>query len=100
MWNYEHNKQTFHLPSLQLPVVCSYQVVDYELVIWENGPQNGKDNTFLIRRNGTCMENCSQKEILLDSVSFMLDRPYWIKVVVFTDAGDTSSAPQQFSKFL
>ncbi len=87
--------------NLQLPMVCSYQVVSYEVVIWEDGSQYGGNDSFVLLRNGTCSENCSQKEIKLDSVGdsdLKANKSYLIIVEVLTDAGKVSSQHYTFSK--
>ncbi len=86
--------------NLQLPVVCSYQVVRYEVVICENGSQSEGNDSSVLLRNGTCSENCSQKKIKLDSVGGDSDLTgnYLIKLEVFTDAKNVSFEVYHFGK--
>ncbi len=99
--------QHIHYPpltfKLQLPVVCSYQVVRYEVVICENGSQSEGNDSSVLRTNGNCNENCSQKEIKLeiklDSVGDSdLNGNYLIKLEVFTDAKNVSFEVYHFGK--
>ncbi len=73
---------------IQLPEVCSYQAIEYTVVVWENGPASG--GNLVLQVNGTCNKNCSRKKINLFSLghsSLMTHRYYWIMVEASTGAG-------------
>ncbi len=84
---------------IQLPEVCSYQAIEYTVTVWENGTVSGGNAILVLQVNGTCNENCSRKKIDLFSLGhshLMAHRYYWIMVEASTEAGTSTSAPQDF----
>lgn len=89
-----------HLHSFQLPVVCSYQAVDYVAALRENGSNVRREGNNVVQSNGTCRSNCSQSvvELTLLHAKLMPDRRYWVVVEVFTEAGSATATSRYFRK--
>ncbi len=70
---YRITKGVIHIPFvlcfvIQLPEVCSYQAIEYTVVVWENGTSYSGSDILVLQVNGTCNETCSRKKINLFSL--------------------------------